>query len=404
VQRVGAHEARLVDDEHAEAVAGIEKLGRGRIVRATVGVAAHGEELADAEILQAVGQGDADAGVVLVVVGALEEDVFVVEEKSAVGVEAEGADAEARLVAVDDGLAGAHEGDEGVQGGVFEGPQARGLYGEAGVDVAGGLRGEGAGGAGGGGEHLAVGREDLLLDDEGGGLAPGVFDGGGGGDFGGGVAHLGADEGAVGRHVYGRGFFEPGVAVDAGAFVEPAFLHGDVDAHGDDVFAAEVGIVGDVVAEAEVAAGLLAEVESVYPHTGGAEDAVEDQAQAPALIARGQRKGFPIPAHARLRETRPEGLVAVAVPGLSGERHLHAPVVREVELAPAAVVEVRGGGTVAEAGFREVREVAGGVVEIFCGVARVAKGEAPVGVEWQAFADGGGGLGGERQQAQEPAE
>jgi len=244
----------------------------------------------------------------------------------------------------------------------------------------------------------------LLLDDEGGGLAPGVFDGGGGGDFGGGVAHLGADEGAVGRHVYGRGFFEPGVAVDAGAFVEPAFLHGDVDAHGDDVFAAEVGIVGDVVAEAEVAAGLLAEVESVYPHTGGAEDAVEDQAQAPALIARGQRKGFPIPAHARLRETRPEGLVAVAVPGLSGERHLHAPVVREVELAPAAVVEVRGGGTVAEAGFREVREVAGGVVEIFCGVARVAKGEAPVGVEWQAFADGGGGLGGERQQAQEPAE
>ena len=42
--------AVLVHHEHAETVAGVQKLGRGRVVRAAVGVGAHLLEFADAEV------------------------------------------------------------------------------------------------------------------------------------------------------------------------------------------------------------------------------------------------------------------------------------------------------------------------------------------------------------------
>ena len=52
----------------------------------------------------ASGTADADAGVILMVVGALEFDALAVQEKSLVGVKADGADAEGRLIAVHHGV------------------------------------------------------------------------------------------------------------------------------------------------------------------------------------------------------------------------------------------------------------------------------------------------------------
>ena len=58
--------------QHAEPVAGVEQFGRRRVVRRAIGVAAHLLQLLDAEFLQPVRQGRADAGVVLVIAGAFE--------------------------------------------------------------------------------------------------------------------------------------------------------------------------------------------------------------------------------------------------------------------------------------------------------------------------------------------
>ena len=89
----GVEVAVLVHDQHAQAVAGVEELGGGRVVRAAVGVGAHFLQPAHAEIPERVRHGDADPGVVLVVADALELERLVVEEKALVGVEADRAEA-----------------------------------------------------------------------------------------------------------------------------------------------------------------------------------------------------------------------------------------------------------------------------------------------------------------------
>ena len=98
--RVRGQHARLVEHQHAEFVAGVEQFRRRRVVRRADAVAAHLLQLAHAEVLHGIGQRHADAGVILVVAGALHLDGLAVEEEALVGVELQVANAEARLVAV----------------------------------------------------------------------------------------------------------------------------------------------------------------------------------------------------------------------------------------------------------------------------------------------------------------
>ncbi len=76
------HHARLVEDQHAQLVAGVEQLRRGRIVRGAQGVAAHLLQLANAVVLHRVGQRRAQAGVVLVIAGAFHLDRLAVEQEA----------------------------------------------------------------------------------------------------------------------------------------------------------------------------------------------------------------------------------------------------------------------------------------------------------------------------------
>ena len=69
--RAWAHETVLINHQQAEPVAGIEKLGRRGIVRTAIGVAAHFLQARDPKILQRIRQSHADAGMILVIVGAL---------------------------------------------------------------------------------------------------------------------------------------------------------------------------------------------------------------------------------------------------------------------------------------------------------------------------------------------
>jgi hypothetical protein len=75
-------------------------------VRGAVGVAPERLEALDAVRLEPVGEGAPDAGVVLVVAGALDLHVAPVEEEPLLGVEADGSDAERREIAVGLGCAG----------------------------------------------------------------------------------------------------------------------------------------------------------------------------------------------------------------------------------------------------------------------------------------------------------
>jgi len=68
---VTAQQAVFVHHQHAQPVAGFEQLGRRRIVRGAIGIAAHLLEPGNAEILKLVGHGRAHARVVLMVASAL---------------------------------------------------------------------------------------------------------------------------------------------------------------------------------------------------------------------------------------------------------------------------------------------------------------------------------------------
>src|SRR5690349_14603106 len=77
--------------------------------------------------------------------------------------------------------------------------------------------------------------------------------------------YLRSDMHPIRRDMNRIGLVEPDVAVDAAAFVPPALLRAGVAADGEDVLAAVVYRVGDVVAEADIAALVVAELLAVQP-------------------------------------------------------------------------------------------------------------------------------------------
>ncbi len=90
------HHARLVDHQHAHAVARIEEFRRRWIVRGAHGIAAHVLQALQAIVPQGVGHGGADPGMVLVIAGALDLDALAVEEEAGVRIEPDVAQAERR--------------------------------------------------------------------------------------------------------------------------------------------------------------------------------------------------------------------------------------------------------------------------------------------------------------------
>ena len=82
VLRIAAHQPALVQDQHAEPVADIEQFRRGRIVRGANGVAAELLQFFHAEFLQRIRDGRADAGVVLMIAGAVNLVMLAVQQKA----------------------------------------------------------------------------------------------------------------------------------------------------------------------------------------------------------------------------------------------------------------------------------------------------------------------------------
>ena len=196
-----------------------------------------------------------------------------------------------------------------------------------------------------------------------------------------GAIDVGGNEHAVLGYVYGIGLDEPDVAVDARAFVKPAFFEGCVGFDGNYVVAAVIDVVGDVVLKIEVAALLVAEVEAVDPYLRIAEHALKQQRNLLAEVALRDVEVLAIPSDGVFGVSVTDSLVAVAVARVGGKWHFHRPIVRQVDVAPIAVVEVGGCCAVAIAGLGEVVEVASAGHKILLERQCVSEREFPVGVQ-----------------------
>src|SRR6185369_7248568 len=162
--------------------------------------------------------------------------------------------------------------------------------------------------------------------------------------------------------------------------------HAGVNAHGDDVAGAVVQVVGQVVAEAGIAALVAAEAVAVDPDDAVAEHAIELDGDAAAEVRLGDLEGAAIPADAVLGMIGTDGaktvLAEFLVP-LGIERQFDRPVVREVDGAPVAVIERGAGGA---AVFTRLHQRSGaGIAEVAIDIGGVAEGETPGAVKGQSL-------------------
>ncbi len=127
--RRGSHQAVFVDDQHAQPVAGVQQFRGRRIMRTAVGIGAHVFKTGNAEFLQSIRNSRADAGVVLVIVGAFELDGFAVQKEALIRVKMNGANAEWGFNPVNRFSITLNEGDKLIEIGGFERPELWGVHG-----------------------------------------------------------------------------------------------------------------------------------------------------------------------------------------------------------------------------------------------------------------------------------
>ncbi len=195
-------------------------------------------------------------------------------------------------------------------------------------------------------------------------------------------------------------FVQPDVAIDAGAFVEPALAQRGIDAHGDDIGRrVRVQEVGDVDGKRRITAFVATDDIAVDHDDTGAEHAVEFQADATAHIGGIERKGLAVPTDAGFRIVAAQGLVAMVggiVPDdavvvghqrdvLMHEGQFDRPVVRQVDQSPRRIVELGLSGIAAVRPLLRIGTLVLAEIEILGLVVEMAEGEAPAFVQTQTL-------------------
>ena len=280
--RVDSEQAVFLEYEHPHFVTQVQELGCHRVVAGSVGIGPHPLKALYAVALESVRNGRADSGVVLVVVGALELDVLSVEKEAPVLVQYYLPEAGASGEFIHCLSVEQHSCDHFVEIGIVKIPKGRTedfadcraavfLPCKQGFPLSSGP-----------GHNVSCGIQDAVLHAV--SREPVVEV----------VAYFGfyshpglrvvlgqgaVHESASCRDVQGIGFLQPHMAVDSGAFVEPAFLKRSVAAHADEIgllrLVAEQKIVGDVVVLVYVSAGLHTHEKAVHPDLRVAEYAVK---------------------------------------------------------------------------------------------------------------------------------
>lgn len=108
------HVEGLVHDQEAHAVGELQQLGRRRIVASAQGVGAHLREQLELALERAEVERRAERAQVVVVAHPLQLELLAVQEEAAVGVEAQRANSEARLVGVDERASSLHGSERDV--------------------------------------------------------------------------------------------------------------------------------------------------------------------------------------------------------------------------------------------------------------------------------------------------
>jgi len=183
------------------------------------------------------------------------------------------------------------------------------------------------------------------------------------------------------------GLQQPDMAVDAGAFVEPAIGVGRVCTHHNHVPGAVVREIGDIVTEGRVAAHVAAQEVAVENHHRVAVHPVEFEPQAAPEVGGGQIEQLAVPADAGRRKRRPSGLEPRVIRESSldcSKGNSTAQSCGQVDGLPLAVVEVRARGGQHPAGLRKLAATAES--EVALRIAGVAEMKAPAEIEQQALA------------------
>src|SRR5262249_7485827 len=185
--------------------------------------------------------------------------------------------------------------------------------------------------------------------------------------------------------VHRRCFAEPQMAIDSGAFIEPAVAEAGVHANHEIVFFSVAKEVAQVETERRVAVVVAADEISVEKDESAAESPVEFEDDAAALVFFGDVESAAVPADAGFRISSAERLVTVAVLlFVAHERQLDSPVMRQVDVAPLRVVEFLRGKPELSA-FGEVA-LSGAKSQIARGIGSVSLEKFPAEIEEKPLA------------------
>ena len=165
------------------------------------------------------------------------------------------------------------------------------------------------------------------------------------------VGETAGDEDTVGRDRDRRGLYQPDVAINASAFVEPPFGLCRIDANRDQVLFTKIRHIGNVVAEAGVTALVMADKPAVHENRAVAKHAIEFQPKPTVGIGLCKIERASVPTDAVLGKGGAERLESVRAVGLCVEGKFDGPVVGQLDLAPARVAVVHAGRTIARAGL-----------------------------------------------------
>src|ERR1700722_10877009 len=175
------------------------------------------------------------------------------------------------------------------------------------------------------------------------------------------------------------GDVEPGMTVDARAFIEPPFVLARIDPHYDRILATVMQEIGDVVRTSAIAAKMAAEVTIVDPYFTVPEYPVKLQHKTPSRIGPIHGKGLPIPANTVRREETTYRMIAMRLHVFVGrlrKRQRHRPVVRQLHIRPGLVIKIHSDcGMI---GIPRLRQnIPYAIIEIFFRVRGIPKVKLP---------------------------
>jgi hypothetical protein len=186
------------------------------------------------------------------------------------------------------------------------------------------------------------------------------------------------------------------MAVNAGAFIKPAFILAGIRPDYDGVFSGEVEEVRDIVGRAAIAAEMTAHITVVDPDFTIAEDPVKLQYESFAGIGPVGDKGLAIPSDTVFREEASYGMISVRI-HISVcyvfERKGDDPVMGQLYGSPAFVVEVHfDAGIAGVSGFSE--DIGYTIIKVPVRVRRMSQVKFPafVKINMSAKGDRRGGL------------